>query len=85
MTNETNVYHLRPDELPTETVKCLAELLAQARRKRVKGIAFIAYVDDHGFIANSAGAAHDDPTNTIGMLFSLAVKMHARVDGGSPP
>lgn len=79
----TNVYHLRPDELPTETVKCLAELLTHARRKRVKGIAFVAYIEDHGFIANAAGAAYEDPTNSIGMLFSLAMKLHLRVDGGN--
>lgn len=77
-----NVYTLRPDNLPTETVQCLAELLTHAKRRRVNGIAFIAYVEGYGFIANAAGEAYDNVTLTRGMLLALIEKLAKRVDGG---
>lgn len=78
-----NVYTLRPDDLPTETVKCLAQLAAQARRGNVTGVAFVAYIAGHGFIANAAGDAHDNPTLTRGMLNALDDKLALRIEGGS--
>ena len=79
----SNVYVLRPDTLPNDdTVKCLAQMLALARKGRIKGVGFIAYIEGNEFIANSCGAAYEDPTNSIGMLFALARKMSIRLDGG---
>lgn len=77
-----NIYRLQPDELPTETVKCLAILSAQARRGTVKGIAFIAYIEGYGFIANAAGEAMENPHLTRGMLKALDDKLAAQFDGG---
>lgn len=78
----SNVYYLKPDNLPTNDVlKCLSVLTAQARRRRVTGIAFVAYVDGHGFIANAAGDAYDDPNNTLGMLRALERKLDLKVNG----
>lgn len=79
---EKNIYVLRPDELPTDTVKCLAALTAQARRGVIRGVAFVAYIDGHGFIANAAGDAYDHPTLTRGMLNALDDKLALRIDGG---
>jgi len=79
----SNVYTLFPDSLSTEVVKCTAQLAAHARRGRVMGIAFVAYVEGHGFIANAAGAALEDPTNTRGMLNALDDKLAMRVTGQS--
>lgn len=77
-----NIYTLHPDDLPTDTVKCLATLTAHARRGRVKGVAFIAYIDGYGFIANAAGEAYENPTLTLGMLNALRAKLERRFDGG---
>lgn len=77
----SNVYTLRPDTLSTETVKCTAQLAAFARLGRVRGIAFVAYIEDYGFIANAAGAAIEDPTNTRGMLRALDDKLGILVAG----
>jgi hypothetical protein len=79
----SNVYLLRPDDLPTDTAKCLATLAAQARRGAVKGIAFVAYIDGYGFIANAAGEAYDNPSLTRGMLSALDDKLALRVGGGN--
>lgn len=78
----SNVFVLKPDDLPNETVKCLGRLHSQARRGRVTGIAFVAYVEGYGYIANSAGDAYDNPTLTIGMLDALRSKLAIRIDGG---
>jgi hypothetical protein len=78
-----NVYRLFPDSLSTDVVRCTAQLAAHARRGRVKGIAFIAYVDGYGFIANAAGQALEDPTHTRGMLLALDDKLALRVSGQS--
>lgn len=78
----SNVYVLKPDELPSETVKCLGTLHSQARRGRVTGIAFVAYIEGYGYIANSAGDAYDNPTLTIGMLDALRSKLAVRIEGG---
>lgn len=76
-----SVYTLWPDQLSTEVVKCTAQLAAHARRGRVTGIAFVAYVDGYGYIANAAGTAIADPTNTRGMLSALDDKLALRVSG----
>lgn len=78
----SNVYFLRPDDLPTDTVKCLTRLAAEARRGRVTGIAFVAYIEGYGFIANSAGEAYDNPSLTRGFLNALDDKLALRIDGG---
>lgn len=78
----TNVYTLRPDDLPSETVKCLGHLHSGAKRGRVTGIAFVAYIEGYGFIANSAGDAYENPTLTLGMLNALRAKLELRLDGG---
>lgn len=78
-----NVYTLWPDELPNETVKCLTQLTAEARRGRVTGIAFVAYVEGYGYIANAAGDAYENPTMTRGMLRALDDKLAPRISGGT--
>lgn len=78
----SKVYRLRPDNLSTQIVACLAELHMQARRGKVSGIAFVAYIEGHEYIANAAGAAFDDPTSTRGMLCALDDKLAAHVSTG---
>lgn len=79
----SNVYRLRPDNLPNDsTVKCMARLHELAKQGKVRGVGFVAYVDDNDFIANSCGEAFADPNNTTGMLFALARKLALRIDIG---
>ncbi len=80
----TSVYTLRPDDLSPDTVKCLAQLHTQAKRGVVIGFAFVAYVEGYGFIANAAGHALADPTNTRGMLNALDDKLATKVTGLAP-
>lgn len=80
----SNVYTLWPDQLSNETVECLAELHAQALKGNVIGIAFVAYIEGFGFIANSAGEAYNDVSRTRGFLAALDDKLAQRVYGGSP-
>lgn len=79
-----NVYKLRPDQISTDTVKALAQLHTLAKRGRVRGVGFVAYVDENEFIHNTAGEAHIDAYNTIGMLFSLVIQLAARPKGDYP-
>lgn len=77
----SNVYTLRPDNLSPDTVRCLAQLHTQAKRGVVSGIAFVAYIEGRGFIANAAGDALEDANNTRGMLCALDDKLAVRVTG----
>lgn len=77
-----NIYSLHPDDLPSETVKCLGILHGRAKRGKVTGIAFVAYIDGYGFIANSAGDAYENAALTLGMLNALRRKLELRLDGG---
>lgn len=76
-----SVYVLWPDSLPTDVMKCTAQLAAYARKGRITGIAFVAYVDGAGFIANAAGDALTDAVTTRGMVASLSDKLAGRVTG----
>lgn len=78
------VLYLIPDDVPNDTVQCLAELLRQAKKGVVTGLAFVAYLDGRGYIVNSAGQAHEDPTRTRGMLRALDDKLAVRINGGNP-
>lgn len=78
------VHHLYPDSLPQDDVTaCCAALHANAKKKKLTGIAFVAYIEGHGFIANAAGDAYDNPTLTRGMLQALSDKLALRIDGGN--
>lgn len=80
----SNVYHLRPDNLPNDdTVKCLSQMLSLAKKGKIRGVGFVAYIENQEFIANSCGLAYEDPNNSIGMLYSLARKLAIRIDGGN--
>ena len=78
-----NVHRLVPDSLPCEVEACCAALHANAKQKKLTGIAFVAYIEGHGYIANSAGDAYDNPTLTRGMLLALMDKLALRIDGGN--
>lgn len=77
-----NIYTLRPDRVSHDTIQCLATLLRHAKTGAVTGIGFVAFVEGHGYIVNSAGDAYENPTLTRGMIQALDNKLALRIDGG---
>ena len=59
------IHHLVPDCLPqSDVAACCAALHANAKQGKLTGIAFVAYIEGQGFIANSAGNAYNNLTLT---------------------
>jgi hypothetical protein len=82
---------LVPDTVPNETVACLRTLLRHAAAGEIVGVGFVALLKPdrskallRPYIANTAGAAHEDPTLTRGMLLGLDDKLSHRIHGGDP-
>lgn len=74
---------LVPDEISNDTVKSLEQLLEHAKRGEVIGVAFAAMLKRRGFIVNSSGEAHRNPTFSRGMLRALDDKLGDRIRGGN--
>lgn len=64
-------FTLVPDTISHDTVKCLEQLLEQAREGAVTGLAYAATLKARRFIVNTAGEAHEDPTLARGMVQAL--------------
>ncbi len=62
---------LIPDNVSTDTVKCLETLLRHARKGEVIGIAFAAALKRRAYITNTAGECHRNPTWARGMVAAL--------------
>lgn len=75
-------FSLLPDNLSHNTVEALEQLLAQARKGEVIGIAFAAMLRRRSFIVNTAGEAHRNPTFSRGMLRALDDCLGEHVKGG---
>lgn len=73
---------LIPDTISNDTVKCLEQLLDHAKRGDVIGIAFAAMLKRRGYIVNTAGEAHRNPTFARGMVSALNDQLGKRVRGG---
>lgn len=72
---------LFPDRISPDTVQCCTTLQREARRGRLTGLAFIGFVEGHGFIANAAGDALQDPALSIFLLRTLDAKLAAQIKG----
>lgn len=77
-------YILVPDTVSTDTVECLKQLLEHAKSGEVIGIAFAAMLKKRGYIANTAGEAHRNPTWARGMVAALDDQLSLRIRGGTP-
>lgn len=75
---------LIPDTISNETVKSLEQLLREARKGNLIGVAFAAMVKQRGYIVNSSGEAFRNPTFSRGMLRALDDRLGERVRGGNP-
>lgn len=74
---------LVPDTVSNDTVECLETLLDQARRGEVIGLAYTAVLKRRGYIANTAGEAHRNPTFSRGMVAALDDQLALRIRGGN--
>lgn len=72
-------YRLAPDALSHDTVDALEQLLDEARRGHVIGVAFAAMYKQRRYITNTAGEAHRNPTFARGMIASLDDELSAMV------
>lgn len=75
---------LVPDTVSNDTVECLQTLLDQARRGEIIGLAYTAVLKRRGYIANTAGEAHRNPTFSRGMVAALDDQLALRIRGGNP-
>lgn len=64
-------FRLVPDDLSTDTVACLEQLLIMARENQLHGLAFVALVKGRRFIRNSAGECARNPLYTRGLVAAL--------------
>lgn len=76
-------YILVPDNVSNDTVECLEQLLREARKGQVIGLAYAAMLKRRGYIANSAGEAFRNPTFARGMVAALDDQLAHRIRGGS--
>lgn len=73
---------LVPDVVSHDTVECLEQLLNQARRGQVIGIAYAVMLKKRAYITNTAGEAHRNPTFSRGMIATLDDQLAGNVRGG---
>jgi hypothetical protein len=74
----SNVYHLRRLRLPSETSPLLAKLQAASARGACTGVAVIAFLDGHGYIAETTGEANEDLAQTRLLLKAFDAKLAKR-------
>jgi hypothetical protein len=75
-------FRLVPDSLSHDTVELLEQLLNDARRGQILGLAFVAMMRRREFIANTAGEAHRNPTFARGMVAALDDHLSTLKPGG---
>lgn len=77
-------YILIEDTVSNETVQCLETLLRAAKSGELVGIAYAVMLKRRGYITNTAGEAHRNPTFSRGMIAALDDKLALRIRGGNP-
>lgn len=74
-------FGLVPDRLSDDTVECLEQLLNEARKGEVIGLAFAAMLKRRAYIVNAAGEALRNPTFARGMVAALDDELGQRARG----
>lgn len=70
-----------PGALSVDTVECLEELLDEARRGEVIGVAFAAMYRRRKYIVDTTGEAHRNPTFARGCIAALSDLLGKRARG----
>jgi hypothetical protein len=73
-----SVHRLRRRYLPGPIVPCIERLLDAAQAGTLTGLAFIAFVDGHGYIADTCGDASTELEETRRILKQLDLKLARR-------
>jgi hypothetical protein len=71
------------DTISTDTVECLQQLLRQAKKGELMGLAYVGMLKRRGYIVNTAGEAHRNPTFARGMVAALDDQLAVRIRGES--
>jgi hypothetical protein len=74
-----NPFGLVPNDVSSDTVKCLETLLEQARRGQVLGLAYAAMLRKRAYVVNAAGEAHRNPTFARGCVQALDDELGRRI------
>lgn len=74
-------FRLVGDVISTDTIECLEQLLREARRGQVIGLAYAAMLKRREYIVNTAGEAHRNPTFARGMVAALDDQLSDKVKG----
>lgn len=76
-------YQLVPDHISTDTVECLARLLAMAKRGEIVGLAYAAMYKRKRYIVDTAGEAYRSPTFAAGMTAALTDHICRQIRNGN--
>ena len=77
-------FQLIPDALSTDTIECLEQLLAKARKGDLIGLGYVGMLRHRAYIVNSAGEVHRNPTFGLGMVQMLKHEFVRRVLDSNP-
>lgn len=64
-------FRLVPDQVSKDTIEALQQMLGQAKKGELIGIAFAAMYRHREYIVNTTGEAHRNPTFARGMVAAL--------------
>lgn len=73
------VFSMTTTEVSHDVVEALEDLLADAKKGKLIGLAFTAMCSDRQFFTDTAGEAHRNPVFSSGMLLCLIFKLLKRV------
>lgn len=74
-------FSIVPNALSNDTVEALRELLSQAERGEVIGIAYAAMIKGRHYVVDTAGELHENPTFARGLVKALDDELGRRVWG----
>lgn len=60
---------LVPEYPSTDTIEALEALLEEAKKGRLKGLAFVTFERGRKYSMGITGVAHDDPAQALGPIF----------------
>lgn len=72
------------DNVSNDTVECCRVLYEQAKKGELIGLAFAGMLKKRGYIVNTSGEAHRNPTFARGMVQALDDQLSLRIRGGNP-
>jgi hypothetical protein len=75
-------FRLVPDNISHDTVECLGQLLEQAKKGELVGLAYAGMLRRRAFIVDTAGMAYESPTFARGMVAALDDELSSRVAAG---